>query len=173
MRSFRLGLVGKSDVVEFHPFREEKPVMEGSLENAVELEGLEGRWIPFPVEYKLGKPKSYRCDEVQLCAQALCLEEMLNVEITEASLFYGKIKRRHPVRIDKSLRDLTESAAMKLHDLIDKAETPRAKYEPKCRNCSMKDLCLPEAMASEHSVSRYLSRELAGITGRNNVEAPP
>ena len=84
MRSLRLGLIGKADVVEFHRNGD--------------------KWTPFPVEYKRGKPKGGNCDKVQLCAQALCLEEMLNVEIPEGSLFYGQTRRREDVTFDEKLR---------------------------------------------------------------------
>jgi CRISPR-associated exonuclease Cas4 len=125
LRSLRLGLVGQADVVEFH-----------ETENGI---------IPYPVEYKLGKPKSNRCDEVQLCAQALCLEEMMNCNITEGALFYGKTKRRHVVTFDKELRNLTEKCAVRLHEIIDKGYTPPPVYnKKKCDNCSLKGLCIPE-----------------------------
>ena len=93
LRSLRLGLIGKADVVEFHK--------QGD------------KWIPFPVEYKRGKPKIDDCDKVQLCAQAICLEEMLNVEIPEGALFYGQTHHRHDVIFDKALRLETEDAAKK------------------------------------------------------------
>src|SRR3990172_2349159 len=104
MRSLRLGLIGKADVVEFHKIDDRK-------------------WVPFPVEYKRGKPKMDDCDKVQLCAQAICLEEMLNVEIPEGALFYGQTRRREDVVIDKSLRMKTEDAAKKVHELIESGIT--------------------------------------------------
>jgi CRISPR-associated exonuclease Cas4 len=126
VRSRRLGLIGKSDVVEFHKKNE--------------------RDIPFPIEYKLGKPKKNRCDEVQLCAQAICLEEMLNVTIPNGALFYGKTQRRQDVSFDTELRMLTESTAIQLHELVNKEVTPPPIYEKwKCDNCSLLDLCMPKS----------------------------
>ena len=105
LRSLRLGLVGKADVVEFH------------------RQG-DGRWQPFPVEYKRGRPKRYNWDKVQLCAQAICLEEMLTCVVPEGALFYGKTKRRQSISFDKGLRAQTEAAAVLLHELIRAGRTP-------------------------------------------------
>ena len=125
MRSLRLGLIGKTDVVEFHRKND-------------------GTWLPFPVEYKRGKPKMDDCDKVQLCAQAICLEEMLNVEIPEGALFYGQTRRREDVGFDKVLRMKTEEAAKKVHELIESGITPKAEYSAKCKKCSLLNLCLPK-----------------------------
>lgn len=124
LRSLRLGLIGKADVVEFHK--------QGDT------------WMPFPVEYKRGKPKMDDCDKVQLCAQAICLEEMLNVEIEEGALFYGQTRRRENVTFDKVLRVETEEAAKKIHELIASGITPKAEYSAKCKKCSLVELCLPK-----------------------------
>ncbi len=136
MRSLRLGLIGKADAVEFH--RTEK-----------------GEWLPFPVEYKRGKPKADDCDRVQLCAQAICLEEMLNVEIDGGALFYGKTRRRQDVFFDERLRMETEDIARKVHDLIAKGTTPKSEYSKKCEKCSLLDLCMPRT-CSKSSASNYL-----------------
>ena len=133
MRSIRLGLIGKADVVEFHKHGE--------------------KWIPFPVEYKRGKPKIDDCDKVQLCAQAICLEEMLNVEIPEGALFYGQTHHRHDVIFDKALRTETEEAAKKVHALIESGLTPKAEYTKKCKQCSLVELCLPKV---SKKASKYL-----------------
>ena len=124
LRSLRLGLIGKADVVEFHKMDD-------------------GSWQPFPVEYKRGKPKSDNCDKVQLCAQAICLEEMLNVEIKEGALFYGQTRRREDVVFDEKLREETEAAAKKVHELIESGITPKAEYSKKCKQCSLLELCMP------------------------------
>ncbi|MDA8168457.1 MAG: CRISPR-associated protein Cas4 [Nitrospiraceae bacterium] len=136
MRSLRLGLIGKADVVEFHR-------MEG------------GQWQPFPVEYKRGKPKMDDCDRVQLCAQAICLEEMLNIEIMEGSLFYGQTRRREDVFFDAGLRRETEDIARKVHELIDSGITPNAEFSKKCEQCSLLELCMPKA-CSKGTVKKYL-----------------
>lgn len=154
LRSFRLGLTGKADVVEFH-----RVSPDGDLSGAsVELEGLKDRWRPFPVEYKRGKPKRNACDEVQLCAQALSIEEMLSVRIPGGALFYGKTRRRLDVSFDTSLRSLTERAARRLHELFDSGTTPPAILEPKCENCSLKNHCLPAASNTVRSASKYLNQ---------------
>ncbi len=134
MRSLRLGLIGKADVVEFH-----------KIDN--------GKWVPFPVEYKRGKPKGGNCDKVQLCAQAICLEEMMNIEIPDGALFYGQTRRREDVKFDSALRKETESAAVRLHELIASGITPKAEYSKKCERCSLVDLCLPKVSSK---ASNYL-----------------
>lgn len=137
LRSLRLGLVGKADVVEFHK-RED------------------GTWLPFPVEYKRGKPKADDCDRVQLCAQAICLEEMLKVEIKEGALFYGQTRRREDVVFDERLRTVTEDISRKVHELIASGITPKAEYSKRCESCSLLDLCLPKTCGKTKSVSKYL-----------------
>ena len=137
LRSLRLGLVGKADVVEFHKH--------GDM------------WIPFPVEYKRGKPKMDDCDKVQLCAQAICLEEMLNIEIREGALFYGQTRRREDVVFDKTLRMETEDTAKKVHELIESGITPRAEYSKKCKLCSLLNICLPKANSK---ASSYLAKAM-------------
>lgn len=138
MRSLRLGLIGKADVVEYHKMDD-------------------GTWMPFPVEYKRGKPKADNCDKVQLCAQALCLEEMLDVEVPCGALFYGKKRRRTDVVFDGALRQQTEDAAMRLHELIASGQTPKPVYTPKCDSCSLMEICLPKTIERKRSVKRYLS----------------
>ena len=144
LRSLRLGLIGKADVVEFH----RKP---DSQKTESEV------WVPFPVEYKRGKPKKDNCDKVQVCAQALCLEEMLNVEVPCGALFYGKKRRRTDVAFDEALRHQTEETAMRLHKLIASGHTPKPIYTPKCDSCSLAKICLPKTIERKRSVKRYLS----------------
>lgn len=139
LRSLRLGLSGRSDVVEFHRIGE-------------------GAWRPFPIEYKRGRPKSHRADEVQLCAQALCLEEMLEVPVPAGALFYGQTRHRLDVPFDAELRSTTEEAAARLHRLMASGITPRAAREPKCDQCSLLDVCMPAAPAA--SVRLYVDRSL-------------
>ncbi|MBN2397067.1 MAG: CRISPR-associated protein Cas4 [Deltaproteobacteria bacterium] len=138
LRSLRLGLIGKADVVEFQ--RRE-----------------DGSWLPFPVEYKRGKPKKDDSDRVQLCAQALCLEEMLDVEVSEGALFYGKNRRRAGVVFDDTLRRETEETAVRLHELIASGRTPKPVYAKKCDSCSLAGMCLPKTVGKGRSVQRYLS----------------
>jgi len=161
LRSLELGLSGRADVVEFHraidPGAVEGPLDDGMCP-AVRLNGITGWWRPFPVDYKRGKPKADRCDEVQLCAQALCLEEMLECRVPEGALFYGKNQRRQEVVFDDELRQLAIDASSRLHELIDSGQTPRAVKEPKCKNCSLVELCLPETMKQGRSAKAYLMR---------------
>lgn len=150
LRSLRLGLTGKADVVEFHLSSD--GLLSGSKSKA--------EWRPFPVEYKRGKPKKDNCDKVQLCAQALCLEEMLNTEIPEGALFYGKTRRRQDVVFDKGLRLETEKAAKRAHELIKAGKTPKPLYTKKCDSCSFVGLCLPKTIEKRRSVNRYLKNAI-------------
>ncbi len=154
LRSLRLGLVGKADVIEFH-------LEEGKT--APKSKGVEG-WRPFPVEYKRGRPKKEAWDKVQLCAQAICLEEMLGVEVPRGALFYGKTRRRVDVAFDSDLRRQTEAAALRLHTLIASDTTPPATYDEKCESCSFIASCLPKATTGRRSVVRYLA-EMARMQG--------
>jgi CRISPR-associated exonuclease Cas4 len=139
LRSLQLGLIGKADVVEFQ--RLEK-----------------GGWQPFPVEYKRGKPKVDHCDMIQLCAQAICLEEMLSAPIREGAIFYGRTRRRLEVAFEDSLRRETEDASRGAHELIKAGITPPPVYEKRCESCSLIGLCLPKASGKKGSVKRYLTR---------------
>lgn len=136
LRSLRLGLIGKADVVEFHRQRD--------------------NWHPSPVEYKRGKPKGDNCDKVQLCAQAICLEEMLNCTITEGALFYGTTRRRQDVVFDTALRTETEETAKKVHELISSGITPKPEYSKKCKSCSLEQLCMPKICGKKGKASAYL-----------------
>ncbi|MBQ2789238.1 MAG: CRISPR-associated protein Cas4 [Thermoguttaceae bacterium] len=180
LRSKRLGLVGIADVVEFRrvdsPFDDadsetqttettalndaaqtldaasqpnatERPVV------AVKLPKRRGFWRPYPVEYKRGQPKKNNCDAVQLCAQAICLEESLGCAILEGALFYGTTKRRVAVRFDAALRAETEELAQRFHALLDADVAPEPVASARCKSCSLADECLPDA---RKSASRYL-----------------
>jgi CRISPR-associated exonuclease Cas4 len=138
LRSLQHGLIGKADVVEFHSPGQ-----------------------PFPVEYKRGKPKKNGSDKVQLCAQALCLEEMLQTKVPAGALFYGKTRRRVEVSFDAQLRALTLHTIARLHEMIASRKTPPAVYEKKCDRCSLKNLCLPQARPGGDAASRYLRTSLA------------
>ena len=149
VRSAKLGLSGRADVVEF------RRIGGGS---GLTLDGREGRWSPRPVEYKRGRPKRHRADEVQLCAQALCLEEMFDVRVSSGDLFYGARRRRSEVVFDEELRRTTEEAAGKLHALLTQVASPPPKYQPrKCDSCSLISVCLPKASFDTKS---YLRRAL-------------
>lgn len=138
LRCLRLGVAGVADVVEF---AEGEP--------------------PLPVEYKRGRPKKGDFDRVQVCAQALCLEEMLNTSIPRAALYYGQIRRRDIVLIDAKLRVKTEAAAERLRLLLAAERTPPAEFAPKCKRCSLLNLCLPTVTSGHRSASRYLRAAVA------------
>ena len=140
LRSLRLGLIGKADVVEFH--RTEDATVQ--------------KWVPFPVEYKRGRPKKANVDRIQLCAQAVCLEEMLNTEVPSGALFYGKTRHREDVDFYAQLRSETEEMAKRFHAFIEAGATPKAVYGKQCDTCSLKDLCLPRTVDTGRSVDRYL-----------------
>lgn len=123
----------------------------------VEIPTAPGR-PPYPVEYKRGKPKSHRADEVQLCAQAICLEEMLGVTVPEGALFYGEPRRRTVVAFDAALRALTQDTADAVHRLIASGATPAAVYGKHCEACSLKGLCRPQAPG--RSAREWLERQL-------------
>lgn len=191
LRSFRLGLFGVADVVEFHRARprdgdpqdddpqDDDPQdddprdgdpREGEAPAEPRAQAITNSpanttrhaLIPFPVEYKRGRPKHHDADRVQLCAQALCLEEMLDCDVLRGALFYGKTRRREPVELDLSLRSLTQSTAARLHEMIASGRTPTARYEKrKCDRCSLRESCLPEATGVRKSVSRYITRAIA------------
>jgi CRISPR-associated exonuclease Cas4 len=147
LRSLELGLVGQADVVEFH-----------TDAGGAAVPGLDGRYRPFPVEYKRGKPKIDVCDEVQLCAQAMCLEEMLGASIPRGALFYGRPRRRTEVEFTETLRQQTRDTAGQLHELLRSRQTPRAAYSKKCESCSLLELCMPKITGIKKNIRHYLSQ---------------
>lgn len=141
--SKRLNLAGVADVVEFHDA--------GNGE------------IPYPVEYKRGKPKPHRADEVQLCAQALCLEEMTSQTVAKGALFYAKTKRRVIVPFDGGLRRLTEETVVALAEILSSGQTPGpTEHRARCRACSLKELCRPDIVG--RPVKAWRSRTLSTLT---------
>jgi len=147
LRSLALGLVGQADVVEFHEDA-----------GGAAVPGLDGRYRPFPVEYKRGKPKVDVCDEVQLCAQAMCLEEMLGASIPRGALFYGRPRRRTEVEFTETLRQQTRDTAGQLHELFRSRQTPRAAYSKKCESCSLLECCMPKITGIKKNIRHYLSQ---------------
>lgn len=134
LRSLRLGLSGLADVVEFGPEK-------GDV---------------YPIEYKRGRSKATNWDRIQLCAQAMALEEMLGVTIAEGALFYGKTRRREVVAFDGALREETVEASARLHEVVASGKTPAAHYEAKCEACSLIDLCMP-GLPRGKTVRKYLA----------------
>lgn len=148
--SHRLGVRGVCDVVEFH-----------RNTDGIPLVGRDGLWNPYPVEYKKGKPNPYGADELQLCVQAACLEEMLLCSIAEGALFYGEPHRREQVLFDGALRDKAKMMLDEMRALATRGHTPKAKPGKYCNACSLKDLCLPR-LARVPAVSAYLRQHLPG-----------
>ncbi len=145
--SYRLGLTGQADVVEFH-----------RTDKGIKLEQTEGFWKPIPVEYKRGKPKIDICDEVQICAQAMCLEEMLKTNIESGFIFYGRPRRRQQVNFTDILRKQMEQIVGVLHQLTTGRATPKAKYEKKCKSCSLFEICMPEITGINKDIEHYLAK---------------
>jgi len=151
VRSLRLGLIGVADVVEFHCV--------GRPDEGVPVAVIgPGLWQPYIIEYKRGKPKLDRSDEVQLCAQAICLEEMLGASIPESAFFYGTPRRRQIASLDSVLRHETEEVAERVHRLLLSGKTPAPAHSRKCQRCSLIDRCLPKATGSPSRVARYLKK---------------
>ncbi len=158
--SKRLGVSGIADLVEMHKCADQTK------------KGHGGQWRPFPVEYKRGKPKSHRADEVQLCAQAMALEEMFDVVLDEGALFYGETRRRVAVPLDAGLRQLTEQVAIETRALLDGHQTPPPVYaKSTCTNCSLNELCQPKRLSRKISVSAWLAQQIADASAP--VPEPP
>lgn len=150
LTSKRLGLVGVADVVEFH--RDDT--------STLVLPKQRGTWHVYPVEYKRGQKKKDNVDAVQLCAQALCLEEMLGVAITEGSLYYGQTRNRVVVPLDAALRSETESLAARFHHLMEQGNVPPPKLASHCKSCSLVDHCQPSISGR---ASAYLEKMIAEV----------
>lgn len=148
VHSWELGLAGKCDVVEFR-----------LAQAGVPINGEEGLWEPMPVEYKHGKAKRHDADRAQLCAQAMCLEEMLACDIPQAALYYGATHSREVVSLDDELRQLVASSVQEMHRLYTRGVTPKASPRACCRSCSLKDACAP-GIAKRETVGAYLARRL-------------
>ena len=146
--SATLGVSGECDVVEFH-----------RTENGISLQGREGLWQPYPVEYKRGKPKQDTMDALQLCGQAMCLEEMLCCEIPVGALYYGEPRRRTEIEFTTELREEVRSLLKEMHDLYQRGRTPKVKPTKACNACSLKELCLPKLMR-KRSTADYVLQSL-------------
>ena len=146
--SAELGISGECDVVEFH-----------RADDGITIYGSDGRYHVVPVEYKRGQPKENDCDRMQLCAQAMCLEEMLCCEIPRGFLYYGETRRRQPVEFDRVLRERTVAVLREMHELFRRKHTPKVRRTKACNACSLKDICLP-VLNKDRSASAYLSETL-------------
>ena len=140
-----LGVSGQCDVLEYH-----------ADPGGVPLPDTEGTWLPYPVEYKRGKAKENPADRLQLCGQAMCLEEMLCCDIPEGALFYGETRRREVVRFTDELRQEVRDDLAEMHRLFRRGYTPKVKPSKSCNACSLKELCLPRLLKTR-SVADYLA----------------
>ena len=147
--SYTLGLSGICDVVEFT-----------SSTEGIRLPGREGFHRPTPIEYKRGHPKRDPVDEAQLCAQAICLEEMLAIDIPFGYLYYGETRRREPVTFTKELRQLVYQATTEMHAYMARGYTPRVKVSKACRSCSLAAICLPNLQEKTSSVKTYIRQQI-------------
>ena len=145
IHSAQLGVSGQCDAVEFR----RDP-------NGVSLRKREGLWLPYPVEYKRGKPKEHNADELQLCAQAMCLEEMLCCAVPEGALYYGEPRRRTAASFTPELRGQVRDSLEEMHQLYKKRHTPKVKPSKSCNAWSIKEQCLPALMRGK-KVSDYLA----------------
>ncbi len=149
LASYKLGLSGIADVIEY-----------SKSDNGIPVTGYEGRWTIKPVEYKRGKPKIDKRDEVQLCAQVMCLEEMFGIRIDEADFYYNEIHRRQHVTITDDLRNLVRSLADEMHTVFRNGITPQAETGKHCALCSLVDICIPKLTKKKSSVRNYIGNHI-------------
>lgn len=146
-----LGLTGTCDVVELH-----------KAKDGVKIFGRDGTYKPIPIEYKRGKPKEDDSDVLQLCAQAICLEEMLLCKIPEGFLFYGETKRRLKIIFDEELRERLKTIIKEMHELYDRRYTPKVKLSKSCKACSLIELCIPK-LCKNLSVNDYIKKNIMEV----------
>ena len=145
-----LGFNGIADVVEYT-----------RSADGIALTGRDGLWAVRPVEYKRGKPKPDERDEVQVCAQAICLEEQLGCRIEAADLYYHEPRRRHAVALTDELRATVSAMAREMHALYQTGTTPPATADARrCTHCSLRDLCMPGLTRKRVSVRGYIRRHV-------------
>ena len=150
LASKQLGLYGYSDAVELH--------RASSSENAITHSRYPGYWLPYPVEYKHGSHKKTPCDEVQLAAQVMCLEEMHDLKLDKAAIFYWKTEQREEIAIDENLRRLVVDISTRMHNHMHSGILPPAEPSRQCKSCSLKDVCLPKC--SNKNAKNYLKQSL-------------
>lgn len=146
--SHELGFSGQCDVVEFHQDK-----------NGITVFGYDGKWSLIPVEYKHGRPKEHNADELQICAQAICLEEMFQTSIDEGFLYYGENRRRSKVIFGADLRNEVKNISNEMHELFHKGYTPKVKPSKQCKACSLENLCVPK-LQKIVKVSTYIEQSI-------------
>lgn len=171
LKSSRLGIFGKADVVEFH---RQHGCIDGSGKtySGIPIKATNGLWQPYPVEYKRGERRHVKANMVQLCAQALCLEEMFQTTIPYGAIYYGKSARRQIVEFDAQLRELTELSIRNCIELLRSGITPSAAYTDKCNTCSLFDVCLPKITGKGRDVEKYISRTVFREEVSRDEKAP-
>lgn len=153
-----LGINGVCDVVELR-----------RSQDGVKIVGREGLYKPIPVEYKRGRPKEDDCDALQLCAQAMCLEEMLLCAVPEAYLYYGETNHRTRIELSEELRSKVISMLKEMHALYDRRYTPKVKTSKRCKACSLRDICIPK-LCRNISVSQYIGKNISNLDQGENIK---
>lgn len=149
VRSNELKITGICDVVEFI-----------KDDNGVEINGIEGKHIAYPIEYKRGKPKMNDADILQLTAQAICLEEMLLCEVKVGSMFYNELKHRVEIQLSEANKKKVRLIVAEMHDYYKRKHTPKVKTGSFCKNCSLQNICLPKSM-NKRTVKSYIEGKIA------------
>lgn len=150
--SHELGLYGKSDVIELRRAEE-------SCTDSIAHPKYPGRWIPVPIEYKHGRPKRNEIDEVQLVAQAMCLEEMYSIKIAYGAFYYAETRHREEVEMTDRLRDIVRACVRQMHDIYHSGRLPKPSMGAHCKRCSMHNLCMPELVKCT-TAEYYLKQNL-------------
>ena len=158
--SYRLGLSGVCDVVEFTPSLQPSPKVGEGVQAAVRLPNREGLYLPAPIEYKRGREKHDHSDETQLCAQAMCLEEMLSTGIPRGYLYYGETRHRVEIDFTPGLRTLVKEMSDEMHNYFSRGYTPKVKTHKGCRSCSLADVCLPVLQGKVVAASKYIKQQI-------------
>ena len=148
IHSSKMGLSGACDVVEFYPDSQ-----------GITLLNKTGKYLPYPVEYKRGEPRNDHANELQLCAQAMCLEEMLCCDVNKGALFFGKTRHREEIIFNNELREEVKNYAKEMHQLYEKNYTPKVKPTKSCNACSLKEVCVPKLLKNK-SVKEYITEHL-------------
>ena len=152
VKNLKLGIYGRTDLVE--------AIQTDGPTRSIDMLGLSGKWQLYPVEFKRGKPKNHEADYIQLCAQAMCLEEMTNTEVPIGAVFYCQIHKRVEVNFDSAIREKTVALIRLSHELLEKGIVPAPEYAQHCRSCSLYEICMPKKLDKKR-LSDY-KQELLG-----------
>lgn len=158
IHSRTMGVSGSCDIVEFR-----------RADDGIMLHGHRGLFQVYPIEYKKGRPKETEIDILQLVAQVICLEEMLNTSITEGAIFYGETRHREKVVIDDALRNTVKKYFLEMHQMYERKYTPKVRWSKGCNGCSLKEICLPR-LGKAGAASTYIAQTLSDGTVGNQGE---